>query len=58
METKETDPNSPLKDASDEVREIVKNVLMWEKERLSQTTPRLNSDIEDIIKKAVKDNEN
>jgi hypothetical protein len=58
METKVVDPNRPLEDSSPEVREIVINVLRWEKERLSQTSPRLNSDIEEIIKTAVKEDEN
>jgi len=58
MNTKTDDPNSPLDQASPEVREIVINVLKWEKERLSMTSPRLNSDIEDIVKSAIKDDEN
>lgn len=58
MEPKTDDPNRPLKQASPEVQEIVIKVLKWEKERLSMTTPRLNSDIEDIVKSAIKDDEN
>ena len=58
MESEIDDPNRPLEEASPEVRDIVLNVLKWEKERLSMTSPRLNSDIEEIIKSAVKDDEN
>lgn len=58
MEHESDDPNRPLSEASPEVREIVLNVLKWEKERLSMTSPRLNSDIQDIIKQAVKEDEN
>ena len=58
MDNELDDPNRPLSEASTEVREIVLNVLKWEKERLSMTSPRLNSDIQDIINQAVKEDEN
>lgn len=53
-----TDPSKPLADASPEVREIVLNVLKWEKARLSKRRVTNKSEILEIIKSAVKEDEN
>lgn len=58
MTEESEDPTQPLKDASEEVRQIVIEVLKLEKERLMEVRPRVNADIEDIIKRAIPANEN
>lgn len=43
----------PLRTASPEVQKIIKEVLKLERDRLSQKTPRVQSEILEIIEGAV-----
>ncbi len=53
-EKNKLDPLKPFKEADEIEKKIIKDVLDLEKDRLSQTQPRLNSEIIDIIKRHVK----
>ncbi len=54
-EKNKLDPLKPFFKEADEIeKKIIKDVLDLEKDRLSQTQPRLNSEIIDIIKRHVK----
>lgn len=48
-----SDYMEPLRTASPEVQRIIKEVLKLERDKLSQKTPKVQSDIIDIIKGAV-----
>ena len=47
------DPSSPIKEASEEVKKIMVQVLKLEQERLYENQPRINGEVLNIIKDAV-----
>lgn len=51
---RKNDPLEPIKSASREVQQIIKEVLKLESEKLYQKKPHINADIINIIKGAVK----
>ena len=53
MSKQKVDPNAPIKEASDEVKKIMIQVLNLERERLYEVRPRLNSEVIKIIEEAV-----
>ncbi len=53
MPKQKIDPNAPIKEASDEVKKIMIQILNLEREHLYQDSPRLNSDVSKIIEEAV-----
>lgn len=50
---KKNDPSEPVRTAPPEVQQIIKEVLDLEKEKIYQHQPHINSDIINIIKRAV-----
>ena len=52
--TSDPDPFKPVKNAEPAVRELVKEVLTLEKERLNQKKAHLVDDITALIKRAVR----
>ena len=55
MEDKDAfNPIEPLETASPEIQEIIREVLKLERDRLYQQRPRVNSEIQDLIKKVIK----
>lgn len=52
-EAKKTDHLEPLRTASPEVQKIIKEVLKLERDKLYQKSPKVQSDIIDIIKSIV-----
>ena len=53
MSKQKVDPNAPIKEASDEVKKIMIQVLNLERERLYENRPRINGEVINIIKDAV-----
>ena len=53
MPERKVDFTEPIKTATPEVREIIKQVLNLEKERLYENAPRLNEEIANIVRKAI-----
>ena len=47
------DPEERFKKAPSEIQQLVLQVLQLEKEKLSQKSPRLKTDIQTIIKEAI-----
>ena len=48
------DPLEPLQTASSEIQEIIREVLKLERDRLYQQRPRLNSEIQELVKRVIK----
>lgn len=53
MSKQKIDPNAPIKEASDEVKKIMIEVLNLERERLYEHRPRINAEVLNIVKDAV-----
>ena len=53
MPKQKIDPSAPIREASNEVKTIMIEILNLERERLYEFRPRLNSEVVKIIKEAV-----
>ena len=53
MPKQKIDPSAPIREASDEVKTIMIEILNLERERLYEFRPRLNSEVIKIVEEAI-----